>query len=956
MSKTPLYLFILFFCMQFGHAQSEDHAILRDIPLLIHFESSDFNGGIQSWSFDQDSNGILYVANNEGLLEFDGNRWKRYDVPLSTKLRAVKVDRLNRIFVGGQGQIGYFTSGKNGLVFTSLLEQLPPELRTISETWKIIEYKNQIFFHTESQLFVYDGNKVSVPELPGYIWQVCKVNKKLLVQFYNIGLFEFSNDKFIPVSKTEKLPDLISVMHKNDSYYYFSRSGFLYKQNEYGVQLIDLDVELGVINDVVELNSGDYAIGTQNYGLFLFDEHFNFKQHLTKNQGLSDRTVKSLYEDEFHNLWLGLNNGIDYLELSLPLSLINEQVGLKGTGYAACKFNDQIYLGTSNGLFIHRLDKKDFFDIQYEFITGSRGQVYNFSIVEDEIILDHNKGAFRINGHQLEQFHDIGSWKFMETPINGLILGGDYQGISFYRKKSGKWTKVRSIPDFTESSRMMEFENDSILWMTHGTKGAYRLVFDDEMNIKSEIKLFGDENGFPSNLFISVYSLNDKLIFTSESGIYNFNYSIFSFDQNSFFNKWLGSTHISEITSNESNAIYYIQDQKMGILLQENFGTYKIDTGLFKHINTFINDDLPNISILDSRNVLVGAKEGFIKYDPKETFSIYNDFHVLIRSVEINLSADSSVSYNPSFAGDLEITKSQSIKFQYAAPFFDGFEDIKYSYRLAALDENWSKWSKTGEKEYPYLPPNDYTFEVKAMNIYGLESPVISFSFKVLIPWYYTNWAIVIYFVTGLILIVIVLIIQRKRHRTEKSIIEKNKEQALKIKNEEIIQISKESKSEINRLLNEKLRTEINLKNDQLTTITMQLMNNNEFIQDVRKKIELNLKQDGSKQELIGIIKTIDDNLSNNDSWDKFAYHFDQVHGGYLKKLSKNNIKLSPREIKLAAFLRMNMSSKEISNLMNITARSVELARHRLRKKLKLNRNQNLVEYLIELDNESIES
>ncbi|PLX12694.1 MAG: hypothetical protein C0598_05555, partial [Marinilabiliales bacterium] len=124
----------------------------------------------------------------------------------------------------------------------------------------------------------------------------------------------------------------------------------------------------------------------------------------------------------------------------------------------------------------------------------------------------------------------------------------------------------------------------------------------------------------------------------------------------------------------------------------------------------------------------------------------------------------------------------------------------------------------------------------------------------------------------------------------------------------------------------------------------------NEFIQDIIKKIDLFINQDGSKQDLRRIIKKIDDNLSDKDSWEKFAYHFDQVHGDYLKKLSKANVRLSPREIKLAAFLRMNMSSKEISSLLNITVRGVELARHRLRKKLKLDRDQNLVEYLIELD------
>ena len=131
----------------------------------------------------------------------------------------------------------------------------------------------------------------------------------------------------------------------------------------------------------------------------------------------------------------------------------------------------------------------------------------------------------------------------------------------------------------------------------------------------------------------------------------------------------------------------------------------------------------------------------------------------------------------------------------------------------------------------------------------------------------------------------------------------------------------------------------------------MQLVKNNEFIKGIQTEIEEALKKKNTDKKLNGIIKIIDKELSNNDSWDKFEYHFDQVHSNYLKKLLDNDIKLSPREIKLAAFLRMNMSSKEISAMLNITLRGVELARYRLRKKLKLERDQNLVEYLIELGN-----
>lgn len=951
MKKAHLIIFFLFISIQWSISQSNKPVYLKDIPLVKHFDPTIYNGGIQNWSFDTDSSGILYVANNSGLLEFDGSNWTIFNVPDCTKLRSVLVDNKNRIIVGGQGQIGYFTMTVHGLEFNSLLNKLPPALRSVSETWKILEHNQEIFFNTESQLIVLKENDLRVLNLPGYIRQICLVDDRLIVQVYELGLFEFSNEEFIPIKGTKGLPDLIAINKNAEAYYYFSRSGQIFKHTYSGISKLDLQVDMGTINYVVKMKSGVYAIGTQNKGLFFLNADLSFKQHLTKNAGLSDRTVKSLYEDEFNNLWVGLNNGIDYLELSLPLSLINEEVGLDGTGYAACIFNDQIYLGTNNGLFTLEASNSNVEHHNYAFVPNSDGQVYNFSKINDELIMSHNRGAFQVTGKTLKKFHDIGSWKFMKTKVPGLYLGGDYQGISFFRKKNNEWLKIGIVPGLNESSRIMEFENDSILWMTHGSKGAFRLQFDEEMNLKGDVRYFGEKDGFPSNTLISVYSLNNKLVFTSSKGVFNFNDDTYSFSPNSFFNTWLGTNHISALSSNGGNTIYYIQDKKLGILIQENYGTYRKQAGLFKHVNKYINNDLTNINFIDNQNVLIGAKEGFICYNPNKKFTINKNFHVNIRSVEIASVQDSSITYSPSLNKNKEVSINQSLTFKYSAPFFDGFEDLQYSYRLVPLDENWSRWSSKGEKEYPYLPSGNYSFEVKGLNIYGQESPLVSYSFIVLTPWYITNLAIFFYFLFGLLILALIPIIQGNKYRKEKSILHQNKEQALSKKDAEIDQLFTQSKSEIDRLTNEKLKTELNLKNDQLTTITMQLMSSNEFIQDVRKKIESNIDGNGSTRDLMEIIKIIDNNLADNDSWDKFAYHFDQVHGDYLKKLSKNNINLSPREIKLAAFLRMNMSSKEISSLMNISTRGVELARHRLRKKLKLKRDQNLVEYLIDLDN-----
>jgi DNA-binding CsgD family transcriptional regulator len=475
--------------------------------------------------------------------------------------------------------------------------------------------------------------------------------------------------------------------------------------------------------------------------------------------------------------------------------------------------------------------------------------------------------------------------------------------------------------------------------MTHGYKGAYKVQLDNNLELKNKVQHFGKHSGFPSNILISSYMLNGKLIFTSEHGIFDFNTDSLKFSSNLFFDKMLGKTHVSQLVSSADNSIYYIQDQELGVLKQKSYGEFQKETQVFKHINKLINDDLQNISILDDQNILVAAKEGFIHYNPLKDHQITKDFSVLVRSIEITQSEDSTAIITPSLSKSLELHSEQNLKISYVSPYFDGFEDLQYSYKLTPLDEDWSKWSPLNEKGYEHLPYGQYTFEVKALNIYGIESKTSSFSFKVLAPWYATKAARLAYFGIGVLGFVLIPLIQQRRHKIETSFITKEKEKELKIKNKEI-----------DKLQTEKLQTELDLKNEQLTSITMQFLKNKEFIKNIQDKIAGTLNLGSSSQELKRLIKTIDQELSDNDSWDQFAYHFDQVHGNYLEKLSRSNIRLSPREIKLAAFLRMNMSSKEISKLLNITTRGVELARYRLRKKLNLKREQNLVEFLIDLD------
>jgi len=159
-----------------------------------------------------------------------------------------------------------------------------------------------------------------------------------------------------------------------------------------------------------------------------------------------------------------------------------------------------------------------------------------------------------------------------------------------------------------------------------------------------------------------------------------------------------------------------------------------------------------------------------------------------------------------------------------------------------------------------------------------------------------------------------------------------------------------DSQKEIERLKTEKLKSEIQGKNKELASATMHLINKNSFIVQTKSHLNSIIKKSKNqevKNEIKKIISSIEKNIAGDKDWEQFEMHFDEVHGDFMSRFKSRFPDLSPQEIKLSAYLRMNLSSKEIANLMNITIRGVEIARYRLRKKIQLERSENLQEFIL---------
>jgi DNA-binding CsgD family transcriptional regulator len=275
---------------------------------------------------------------------------------------------------------------------------------------------------------------------------------------------------------------------------------------------------------------------------------------------------------------------------------------------------------------------------------------------------------------------------------------------------------------------------------------------------------------------------------------------------------------------------------------------------------------------------------------------------------------------------------------------------IEFQYLLKGLDEDWSVWTTKNLKEYTALPYGKYNFQVKARNANGQVSEIRSFEFEIMPPWYATITAKVIYFLFGIGSLLSLILIPRRKFEQEKAILVQEQEKTLQETTQVYQKIVAKNEAEINELQQEKLKAEIQFKNQELATTTMHLVQKGELLNKLKDNLNNMLKNTSDpkmKKEIRSTIQLLNQDAQLDKDWEQFAQYFDEVHVDFLKRLKDKYPQLTPKDQKLCTYLKMNLSTKEIVPLMNISVRGVEVSRYRLRKKLGLETNVNLNEFLM---------
>lgn len=928
------------------------------LPNIISYSRSDYNGGLQNRDIVQDKNGILYFANSEGLLSFDGTYWKLYPLPNKTIVRSVAVGPDNKIYVGAQNEMGYFSPDKTGsLVYTSLKSFLPAKNSSFKDIWNIVWFKNQLFFRSLNHIFRL-ANKTVTDYHPQSQWQFLGAsNNQLIAQDTQNGLFQFLSGKWSPIVISAPLPkdaaltallqlnkDSILITTLKDGIYVLSHQKLtafnLKGQNQFSDRILCADL----------MDDNNIALGTQMGGLYIVDKNGQVIENLTRKEGLQNNTVLSLFLDKDRNLWMGLDDGIDFNAYNSAIKHIYPEKLNEGTGYSSMLFNHVLYIGTSNWLYELPVNgNKDLSTVKGTFKTveNTKGPVWGLFDVNNNLLMAHHEGAFQIKDSKAIPINThFGFWNF--TPLNksqpaSTIIAGNYNGLDLIHYNHNSFVSEGNV-NFNQSSRFVII-NKQIVWVAH----IYEGIFKTDLSVPAHpaSKLYTDKNGLPSVLKNRLFTIKNRMAVATEKGIYEYNQSTDRFEPSAYFKNIFKQKDIRYLKEDDHGNIWFIEGKKLGVV---DFSRSKPQLIYFPELDGKMVSDFENIYPLNDENIFVGAEKGFYHINYQQYKNNKSQVEVLVRTVKASGDADSILNggYNVIAKNQLRelSSKQNNLHFEYSAPSYQKQSNIEYSYYLKNFNKEWSGWSKKTEKDYTNLPNGNYTFQIKACSNLGDESAITSYSFTVLPPWYKTIWAYVFY---GLLIIALNYLFYhwlKEKFRLEKL---KYEEEQKRLNYLHQLELDK-SEKEIIALKNEKLESEILGKNSELASVAMHLLQKSELLEKIKEEL-VNLRKatnDMPSEELKKLIRILNQESKMDKDWEQFAVYFDNTHSDFLKDLKETHPKLSAHELKLCAYLRMNLSSKEIAQLLNISVRGVEISRYRLRKKLGLPTEVNLFNYFTE--------
>lgn len=928
----------MFCCLQ-AKAQNKPH--------IINISSKGYAAANKNWSVDQDGNGVLYFGNDIGLLEYDGIEWQLHKVPNAPIVRSVCVLSDQTLFTGGYEDFGRWDRDVSGkLVYTSLCNTLKNVTIKNEDFWKIVIHEGNVYFQSFDNIYVYDMESVSRIDSDNGVLFLCGVNDQLWVQKMKGQMYRIAGNKYEPVAGSELFEDtdarVIIPFSDNKILVGTAADGlFLYdgeRFSEWNGALSKL-LSTRELNCGIRSSKGTFYLGTILDGIYEVDAGGRVVNHISADNTLQNNTVLSIFEDNASNVWACLDRGISYIKRQDDMmSYYIDPYGKIGTMYGAVVWNGRLFMGTNQGVFsvaFGDLGKPDIYS-GIKLVEGTQGQVWNLAVIDDRLYCCHNSGLKEIKPDlRVVAFDQLnsGAFNILKTRLHDkdLLLLSTYN--SLYVLYEGRIIEPKLL---RESIRDTQIDHLNNIWLEHHNKGVYRCKISHDLNqLTSVVPFGGGDDELPYKL--SLFKVGGKMMFVGDGMFYTYDEITDHIVPCDPLNDCFASINdIKKIVPVGNNRFWAITATSLYKFEYDGYTPLITECYDMANNNLSLVNAYESISVLNDDYNLICLDDGFMLYDARKTgqnnyctkqlesphFTSVSVANAKGNSSYVDTSRPSKIGY-----------KNNSITIWFTAKNILA-DNIHFSYMLSEVDKEWSNALKTNNASYARLPKGEYEFMVQAMDSHGNSSETASYTFTIRPPWYGSYLAYIAYVLLGLGILGLTWVLILKRYRT--------------------IHLRKVRAREVERLwrINELLHSKVEAKNAEMLSLASYITQKNAAIHKIKDEVEMFSQKNSNKALLplyIKINKLLNQSLDMEADWKTFLIRFEEKHTGFFQKLRTDYPQLTPSDLRLSACLRLNLDSKDIAALMNISVRAVENNRYRIRKKLNIPSHQNLYDFFLSI-------
>jgi len=926
------------------------------VPPVTSFTKNEYMADRQNWNVAQDSHGILYFANNAGLLRYDGTNWQLFRMHNQLGLRSVAIDSNNRIYTGSYEEFGYWESKPDGiLTYKSLSTNIPGFSFNNEEIWRIIITGRKVFFQSFGAYFVYDGGQVIQHNTPEAILFFLKSGNTIITQGMQSGLFRMQGDTLvlIPGSRLLKNALIRAAVQLDPDRVLLGTSSlgiFLYEisKNRFTPWRTEADEILisGQINCATFAADSVICIGTIGNGMVAINEKGKLMWHFNKDNSLPTNTVLYLFTDNQNNIWAALDLGLALIRINSPFRYISAASRNIELVYTAIRFNNSLYIGTNQGVFRFN-DKKD----EFSLIPGTQGQVWQLVNIDNQLLCGHNEGTFRIEENTVIPLSNVTGGTSLKPVYSGgrqFLIQSSYGSLVVFKKdQKGNWTFSHTVRGFSNPVKYIEIDHLGFLWASHFIKGLYRLKLNDDLTEVTEIREFGIQNEMPSDYRINVSKIGNRVIFCTGSQFYAFDDLKEQMVPYTWLNRMTGEFSASHrVIPAGKNKYWLIKSGKFGLVSAEPDSIVFLDILPYSLLKNNLIEQNEYIATLDEDSYLFCLEKGLAIYQKSATPDP-GAFRPGVMISQVKVSSNKSSILLPVSSGPKTKVSIpywyRRIVFTFAYPDYSDRE-VNLRCTLKGHGDIIRDTISGRLITYAFLEAGQYELEAKTTDENNAELGSVLYYFNVLPPFYASAFAILCY-------VLLVLVTGYFGWRTLKKQIQKQNEKVrleqAKLQQEKI----ERREQKITLLKNEKLEAELKHKNNELASSTLAIIRKNEMLIQLKAEVENQKKKLGNQypnKYADHLIRMINENISSEDDWDIFQQNFDLIHENFLGRIKSNYFNMTAHDLKLCAYIRLNLSTKEIASLLNITIRGVEAARYRLRKKFNIPAEKNLTEFLME--------